>query len=206
MHAQLVPALLPARLDLGRVVAVDPVSVGAGAVGRARHGFGGHGITLVKASGKERVDSRVARSVRLRRPREARGPRDGERTLRARLMTRNGTRWRSHPRWHAADARQRRAGSRPGDDRALTRGRDRVGSGWWSDGGSNPGPSACHADALPAELSPQELASSRPRAIVPQPAPRGFAGLHRHTAHNTPGAGRGGDPVSALRGWRRPPP
>src|SRR3954464_8091400 len=26
---------------------------------------------------------------------------------------------------------------------------------WWSDGGSNPGPSACHADALPAELSPR---------------------------------------------------
>src|SRR5688500_17694452 len=26
---------------------------------------------------------------------------------------------------------------------------------WWSDGGSNPGPSACHADALPTELSPR---------------------------------------------------
>lgn len=34
---------------------------------------------------------------------------------------------------------------------------------WWSDGGSNPGPSACHADALPAELSPQASADSSSR-------------------------------------------
>ena len=26
---------------------------------------------------------------------------------------------------------------------------------WWSDGDSNPGPSACKADALPTELPPQ---------------------------------------------------
>ena len=31
---------------------------------------------------------------------------------------------------------------------------------WWSDGDSNPGPSACHADALPAELSPRGRHSS----------------------------------------------
>lgn len=30
---------------------------------------------------------------------------------------------------------------------------------WWSDGDSNPGPSACKADALPTELSPQNRQS-----------------------------------------------
>src|SRR5699024_1421176 len=34
---------------------------------------------------------------------------------------------------------------------------------WWSDGGSNPGPSACHADALPTELSPRASANSSRR-------------------------------------------
>ena len=39
---------------------------------------------------------------------------------------------------------------------------------WWSDGGSNPGPSACHADALPAELPPhacQAFYQAPPRTI-----------------------------------------
>jgi hypothetical protein len=30
---------------------------------------------------------------------------------------------------------------------------------WWSDGDSNPGPSACKADALPTELPPQKVMS-----------------------------------------------
>ncbi len=127
VEPELIPARLPARLDLGRVVSVHRAPSAVGSIGaRGRWGgrrFGCHGSGLDSGEGRAPA-SRSGWAIGVGR------------------AARSG----------AGDPGKAQEAERAADgDRHACHGSLR----WWSDGGSNPGPSACHADALPAELSPR---------------------------------------------------
>ena len=97
------------------------------------------------------------------------------------------------------------SGARPGNDKtpAVSTGVRDSRFGWWSDGDSNPGPSACHADALPAELSPRAPHSSE----SPREGLATDAGLPRTGSRLGLDGGRVQRPAGGRRrGALRPPP